>query len=191
MFPFFIENKLIAANHWDFKPGDSCINQLIAITHKICQSYNAGYEVGGIFVDIFKVFDKVWHEGLLVKLKQNGISGKLLNLIKDFLKNTNQRAVLNGQFSSWAEVNTGVPQWSILGPLLFLIDINDLPNDLSLSAKVSADDTSLFSVVFNVDAYAKELYWDTSYIYYTSRPRTIFPVSMRSIFYFHLHFHYD
>ena len=133
MFPFFTENKLIAASQSGFKPGDSCINQLI-VWH-----------------------DKVWHEGLIFKLKQNGISGKLLNLIKDFLKNRKLRVVLNGQFSSWADVDAGVPQGSILGPLQFLIYINDLTNDLSSSAKLFADDTSLFSVAFNVDATAKEL----------------------------------
>ena len=156
-FLFFIENKLIAANQSGFKPGDSCINQLIAITHEICQSFDAGYEVRGVFLDISKAFDNVWHDGLIFKLKQNGISGKLLNLIKDFLKNRKQRVVLNGQFSSWADADAGVPQGSILGPLLFLIYINDVTNGLSSSAKLFADDTSLFSVVFNVDATAKEL----------------------------------
>ena len=144
MFPFFIENKLIAANQSGFKPGDSCINQLIAITHEIYQSFDAGYEVRGVFLDISKAFDKVWHEGLIFKLKQNGISGKLLNLIKDFLKNRKQRVVLNGQFSSWADIDAGVCQGSILGPLLFLIYINDLTNVLSSSAKLFADDISLF-----------------------------------------------
>ena len=100
---------------------------------------------------------EVWHEGLIFKLKQNGISGKLFNLIKDFLKNRKQRVVLNGQFSLWADVDAGVLQGSILGPLLFLIYINDLTNDLSSSAKLFPDDTSLFSVVFNVDATAEEL----------------------------------
>ena len=87
------------------------------------------------------------------------ISGNLLNLIKDFLKNGKQRVVLSGQFSAWADVDAGVPQGSILGPLLFLIYINDLTNDLSSSAKLFADDTSLFSVVFNVDATAKVQDW--------------------------------
>ena len=157
VFPFFIRDKLIAANRSGFKPGNSCINQLIAITHQTYQSFDAGYEVRGVFLDISKAFDKVWHEGLIFKLKRNGISGKLLNLIKDFLKNRKQRVVLNGQFSSWVDVDAGVPQGSILGPLLLLIYINDLTNDLSSSAKLFADDTSLFSLVFNVYASAKEL----------------------------------
>ena len=59
MFPFFIEKKLIAANQSDYKPGDSCISQLIAITHTIYQSFDAGYDVRGVFLDISKAFDKV------------------------------------------------------------------------------------------------------------------------------------
>ena len=157
MFPFFIANNLIASNQSGFKPGDSCINQLIAITHEIYQSFDEGYEVRGVFLDISKAFDKVWHKGIIFKLKQNGISGNLLHLLSDFLKNRKQRVVLNGQFSSWATVNAGVPQGSILGPLLFLIYINDLTCDLSTNAKLFADDTSLFSTVYNVHTSAKEL----------------------------------
>ena len=160
MFLFFIENKLIDANQSGVKPGDSCINQLIAITHEIYQSFNAGYDIRGVFLDISKAFDKFWHKGLIFKLKQNGISGKLLNLSKGFLKNRKQRVVSNGQFSSWTDVNTEVPQGSILGSLLLLIYINHLTNYLSSRAKLFADDTSLFSVVFHVDANAKELHDD-------------------------------
>ena len=85
-----------------------------------------------VFVDISIAFDKVWHKDLIFKLKQNGISVKLLNSINDFLKNRRQRVDLNGQFSSWADVNAGVPQGSILRPLLFLMYI-DVKNDLSSS----------------------------------------------------------
>ena len=110
-----------------------------------------------IFLDISKAFDKVWHDGIIFKLKQNSISGNLLNLLSNFLRNRKQRVVLNGQSSSWADVTAGVPQGSILGPLLFLIYINDLADGLSSIAKLFADDTSLFSVVHNANTTAKEL----------------------------------
>ena len=125
--------------------------------HEPAYSNYQGYKIRSIFLDISKASDKVWHQGLIFKLKQNGISRKLFNLIKEFLKNRTQRVVLNGQFYSWAGINAGVPQESILGPLLllFLMYINDLTNDLSASAKLFAGYTSLFSVVFNVDASAR------------------------------------
>ena len=121
-------------------------------------------QVRGVFLDISKAFDRVWHEGLLFKLRQNGISGELITLIKDFLSCRKQRVVLNGQHSSWADVKAGVPQGSILGPLLFLIYINDLPNGLNSNAKLFADDTSLFSVVHNITDSANLLNSDLSKI---------------------------
>ena len=157
MFEFFIENNLISQHQSGFKPGDSCINQLSSITHEIHQSFDDGFDVRSVFLDISKAFDKVWHDGLIFKLKQNGISGNLLNLLSNFLRNRKQRVVLNGQSSSWADVTAGVPQGSILGPLLFLIYINDLADGLSSIAKLFADDTSLFSVVHNANTTAKEL----------------------------------
>ena len=84
---------------------------------------------------------------MLYKLKSMGISGELYNLLENYLSDRFQRVLLNGQASSWRPVLAGVPQRSILGPLLFLIYINDLPNELKSNAKLSADDTSLFTIV--------------------------------------------
>ena len=158
MFEFFIENKLISFSQSGFKPDDSCINQLLSITHdEIYSSLDEGLEVRSVFLDISKAFDKVWHDGIILKLTQNDISGNLLNLLRDFLNDRKQRVVLNGQFSTWKSVNAGVPQGSILGPLLFLIYINDLTEGLSSNAKLFADDTSLFSVIHDIQISANNL----------------------------------
>ena len=78
MFEFFIRNDLISQNQSGFRPGHSCINQLLAIPHEIYKSFDACLDVRAVLLDISKSFDKAWHQGLLYKLKQNGISGNLL-----------------------------------------------------------------------------------------------------------------
>ena len=93
---FNIENELISLNQSGFKPGDSCVNQLVSTTHEIYKSFYKGHEVRGVFLDISKPFDKVWHDGIISKLTQNGISGSLLKLLGDFLSARRQRVVLNG-----------------------------------------------------------------------------------------------
>ena len=84
-------------------------------------NFNDGFGVRSVFLDISKAFDKVWHEGVIFILEQNDISGDLLNILIDFASNRKQKVVLNGQVSAWANLDAGVPQGSILGPLLFLI----------------------------------------------------------------------
>ena len=122
MLIFFLDNKLIKINHSGFKPRVSCINQLLLITPEIYKSFsNDGLEVRSIFLDIPKAFEKVWHEGVIFKLKQNDISGDLLNILRDFLSNSKQRVILNGQVSTWTSVAARVPQRSKLDPLLSLI----------------------------------------------------------------------
>ena len=100
MFEIFIQNNLINPNKSGFKTGDLCINQLISITHKIYKSFDDGYEVWGVFLDISKAFDKVWHQGLHYKLRQGSISDESLKILTDFLDNRMQRVILNGQYSS-------------------------------------------------------------------------------------------
>ena len=115
------------------------------LTHEIYKSFDEGHEVRGVFLDISKSFDKVWHGDIILKLAQNGISRNLLKLLRDFLSERRQRLVLNSQASIWTNVTNGVPQGSILGPLLFLIYINDLSEGYSTNAKLFADNTSSFS----------------------------------------------
>ena len=131
---------------------------------KFFQSFDDNLEFRAAFLDIFKAFDKVWHKGLIYKLKQNGISGNILNTISDFLSFRKQRVVLNGQVSQWTNIEAGVLQGSILGPLLFLIYINDLSDDLLTNAKLFAADTSLFSVVCGINTSAAHLNNDLSKI---------------------------
>ena len=168
LFEYFQNNNFLSIHQSSFRIGDSCVSQLIAITHELYKSMDAtpSLETRGVFLDISKAFDKVWHEGLLYRLKCYGVEGGSYKLIENYLKNRKQRVVLNGQHSSWANVNAGVPQGSILGPLLFLIYINDLPDNLNSVAKLFADDTSIFSTVYDVSKSADDLNNDLTSINY-------------------------
>ena len=125
MYNHFTSNNLIPKNQSGFRPNDSVTNQLICLVDSIHSYLNINLDVRSVFLDMSKAFDKVWHEGLLFKLKQNGINGKLLNLLKSYLANRNQQVLLNGSESGWGIAESGVPQGFVLGPLPFLIYIND------------------------------------------------------------------
>ena len=101
---------------------------MLTLVDEIHQAFDDrnSLEVRAVFLDISKAFDKVWHDGLIFKLKQNGVSGCLLKLLENYLQNRKQRVSLNGSLSEYSEIEAGVPQGSILGPLLFLVYINDL-----------------------------------------------------------------
>ena len=146
MYKHISDNNLLSPNQSGFRTGDSCINQLLSITY-IFHCFDEGMETRAIFLDNSKAFDKVRHKGLIYKLRQYGFSGNLLALLTDFLSNRKQNIVLNGQHSSWTEIKAWVPQVSILGPLLFLVYVNDLTENLHSNPKLFADDTSLFSTV--------------------------------------------
>ena len=144
IYDHLFDNELLSPNQSGFRPGDSTVNQLIAITHQIHVAFEEylSTETRAVFLDISKAFDKVWHDGLLHKFESNEISGLLLNLIRDLLSERQQRVVLNGKIPTGATLVQVSPQGSVLGPLFFLVYINDLVDNISSDAKLFADDTS-------------------------------------------------
>ena len=154
--------KLLNPSQSGFRPGDSTVNQLLAITHRIYCGFESmpSLEMRSIFLDLSKAFDRVWQDGLIYKLQSNGISGDLLSLMRSFLLGRKQRVTLKGRCSEWAIITSGVLQGSVLGPLFFLVYINDMVENVNCDIKMFADDTSLFSLVRDEARTAFELNCD-------------------------------
>ena len=108
---FFVQNQLFTDCQSGFIPGDSCVLQLLSITQDIHKSFdcNPSQNIRGVFLDISKVFNKVWHEGQFFKLKTYDVEGKLIMLLESYLKNRKQKVVLNALSSSWKKILAGVP----------------------------------------------------------------------------------
>ena len=147
LYNFCRDNKILTWRNSGFKPLDSAINQLVYITHKIYKYLDEGREICMVYLDITKAFERVWHVGLLHKLEMYGTDGNLHRWLKDYLTNRKQRVVLNGVASEWRNVGAGVPQGSILGPLLFLFFLNDIIDDVGSDIFLYADDSCLMKVI--------------------------------------------
>ena len=144
LYVYIFTNNFISDMQSGYKRNDSTVKQLLSITHELFKSLDANKEVRAVFLDISRAFDRVWHDGLIFKLRQIGIEGDMINILKSFLSDREQRVVLDGQFSDWVSIESGVPQGSILGPLLFLVYINDLIEEVDSNIKVFADDTFIY-----------------------------------------------
>ena len=146
---FMNDNNLISPSQFGFVPKKSCLSNLLTMLDKWTQSLDDGYNVDAIYLDLAKAFDSVPHQKLLHKLDKYGIKGDLLKWIKSFLEDRRQCVRVDGMLSNWLPVTSGVPQGSVLGPILFVLYINDLPDEIKSLLLLFADDTKLFNSIIN------------------------------------------
>ena len=146
--------NLFSDCQYGFRSSRSTADVLTVINERLSRALEAGGQGRAVALDISKAFDKVWHAGLLHKLRGYGINGHLLDLIKSFLSNRQLKVVLDGQQSSCYSINAGVPQGSVLGPILFLIFINDLPDDCLSQIAIYADDTTVYDCRDSTDDFS-------------------------------------
>ena len=141
------ENNLITDSQHGFVGGRSCSTNLLAVLDIWTEIIEGDGAVDTIYLDFAKAFDTVPHERLLHKLRGLGIQGAILEWIRSFLSDRTQKVVIDGEESEWRDVASGIPQGSVLGPLLFVCFVNDLPDIVTSSVYLFADDTKLFNKV--------------------------------------------
>ena len=149
----YLENNNILYDlQHGFRPSRSCETQLISFLQHVSQSNNQNIQTDVVIMDFAKAFDKVPHQHLLYKLKYYGISCNVYDWISDFLTDRTQTVVLEGEMSSKAPVTSGVPQGTVLGPILFLIYINDFPEYLQHSTlRLFADDSIIYKEIKTIN----------------------------------------
>ena len=138
-----------------FRSGRSCVTQLLEIVEVWSSMLDEGAGIDVVYLDFRKAFDSVPHQRLLKKAHAYGIQGNLLKWIGSFLMGRKQRVIINGGKSSWKDVVSGIPQGSVLGPILFLVFIDDLPDSIESLVKIFADDTKVFTSINSEDDCAK------------------------------------
>ena len=146
---YMTEYDIITPFQSGFRHGDSTTNQLLLLSNEMYKAFDENKEIRIVFCDISKAFDRVWHKGLLFKLRSIGFSEHIVAWFEDYLHSRQQRVCIKGVSSTWKFVTAGVPQGSILGPTLFLIYINDIVRELDSNIRLFSDDTSLYIVVEN------------------------------------------
>ena len=139
MVDFLVKLKLLNS----FLKARSCLTNMLCFLEDITKWIDVGSPVDIIYLDFQKAFDKVPHQRLLLKLKAHGIGDNITDWIEQWLTDKRQRVIVDGEVSNWKSVLSGVPQGSVLGPILFLIYINDLDDSITSNVLKCADDTKL------------------------------------------------
>nr|CAH8849371.1 unnamed protein product [Trichobilharzia regenti] len=142
---------LLAAEQHGFRPGRSCLTNLLLAREDWVEARDENHLLDVVFIDLSKAFNKVSHLGLLSKLKGFGLDQCLCEWFRDCLMDRRQKVRVNGLLSGWKAVSSGVPQGTLLGPLLFLLYVDELPGILTSSSLLFADDIKIWKTVNNND----------------------------------------
>ena len=149
LYDHLVENELLSRDQYGFCSGRSCVTQLLTTVTDWMEYLDQGIPVDSIYLDLRKAFDTVPHQRLIHKLKGYGIRDNLLHWIADFLNDRSQYVSIKSVSSSRVPVTSGVPQGSVLGPILFIYYINDMPDEIKNKLKIFADDTKAYSKILS------------------------------------------
>ena len=148
---FLTQHNVITTHQHGFIQGRSCLSNLLRSLEDWTFSLDNGHGVDVVFLDFQKAFDTVPHHRLLHKLGAYGVNNQVLRWLKNFLCFRRQRVLLDGESSDWYDVVSGVPQGSVLGPLLFIIYVNDIPDHVNCASQMFADDLKIYRTIHDLN----------------------------------------